>query len=102
MDRGIIDYPQTLMEPCFCGALMTNISLHYGRTPYGIFCNRCKTTFHNKITNCDVDGAVKAWNDYRKNNPFLITPNKEPVCKTCDMLDDICYDCQQILYPDTQ
>jgi hypothetical protein len=75
-DRGIMDYPQTEMEPCTCSAPMTNISLYYGRTPYGIFCKVCKTSFQNKITNCDVDGAKKAWNDFRRGgeNIFQITP----------------------------
>ena len=76
MDRGIIDYPQTNMESCMCGASMTNISLHYGRTPFGLFCSVCKTTYLNKITNCDVDGAVRIWNLYRTEgrNDYDIKP----------------------------
>lgn len=66
------------MLDCPCGHKMSRICVGYGRTPYSIFCEGCKTNFFNKITNTNVDGAVQAWNEYVTVNRFGIRPDKEP------------------------
>lgn len=67
--------PLTLL-PCECGEI-PKMTLCYGRTPFNICCTSCKTRFENKITNCDIEGAIKHFNRWyldKGNNPYEITP----------------------------
>lgn len=75
MERGIIDFPRNDLAACTCGHYLDNISLGYGRTPYNFYCHNCATCWTNRVTNCDVNGAADAWNEFRKvsgdrSNPY--------------------------------
>lgn len=80
-----IDHKRTDMADCPCGHPIKQITIGYGRTPYSIFCKGCKTNWFNQITNCDVDGAVKAWNNFIEANPFVIRPDKNPQRRPIDI-----------------
>jgi hypothetical protein len=47
--------------PCHCGSVV-EFSLAYGRTPYCFWCPNCGNNYHNTITNCSPEIAIKHFN----------------------------------------